>query len=88
MDTAIRTRIIKIGNSQGVCIPKLFLGKLGVGDEVQLELQHERIVIRPVYRARQGWEESFRLMARRDDDKLLDGDVVSANAWDDEEWVW
>ena len=88
MNTAIRTRIVKIGNSQGIRIPKPFLGKTRVGDEVQLEMQPEQIVIRPTHQVRQGWEEQFRIMAERGDDKLLDGDVLVTTTWDDEEWVW
>lgn len=38
-------------------------------------------------RTRAGWDEAFRSMARRGDDRLLDSDVQSSS-WDDSEWEW
>ncbi|MBJ6800324.1 hypothetical protein [Geomonas propionica] len=39
-----------------------------------------------IVRAREGWEEKFRLMAEQGDDNLLDEDFVQTK-WDEEEWV-
>lgn len=88
MTTLVRTRIIRIGNSQGVRIPKVLLDQAQLGDEVELEVGEGQIVIRPVARARQGWEQQFERMAAQGDDVLLDGEVVSTSSWDDEEWEW
>ncbi len=88
MTTHVRTRIVRIGNSQGVRIPKVLLDQAQLGDEVELEVGDEHIVIRPVARARKGWEYQFELMAAQGDDVLLDGEAVLAPAWDDEEWEW
>lgn len=71
MNTIIKTRIIKIGNSQGIRIPRLLLEQVDFGQDVELELQEDRIVIRPTRSARQGWDEQFRLMAQRGDDQML-----------------
>lgn len=84
----MRAQIIRIGNSQGVRIPKPFLEQSGIGREVEIELQGDQIVIRSAQRPRQGWEEAFRLMAKNGDDRLLDGDLVNQSSWDDEEWEW
>jgi antitoxin MazE len=88
MSTIVRTRIVKIGNSQGIRIPKLLLEQTNIGEEVELELRGEQIVIRPAYRARHDWEQAFKTMAQQGDDQLLDGDVIIPTAWDEEEWVW
>jgi antitoxin MazE len=88
METVIKTRIVKIGNSQGVRIPKLLLDQLGFGTEVEITVQQNNLVIRPLHHPRDGWEEQFRAMAARGDDQLLDGDIVSLTTWDDEEWEW
>ena len=88
MSTTVRTRIIKIGNSQGVRIPKLLLEQTGIGKEVELELQQDQIIVRPAHRARHDWEDAFRAMAEQGDDALLDGDVVIPAAWDEQEWEW
>ena len=88
MATVMKTRIIKIGNSQGIRIPKLLLDQTSLGEEVELELQQNQIVIRPAYRARYNWEDEFMAMAEQGDDKLLDGDVLVPAIWDEEEWEW
>ena len=88
MSAAIKTRIIKIGNSQGIRIPKLLLDQTGLGGEVELEPREDHIVIRPTQRARQGWEDQFKKMAELGDDKLLDGDVLLPTTWDEDEWEW
>lgn len=84
----MKTRIVKIGNSQGVRIPKLLLEQSNLGEEVELEAQDDRIIIRSAERPRQGWDEAFRLMAERGDDRLLDGDLTGQARWDEEEWEW
>ena len=68
----IKTRIVRIGNSQGIRIPKLLLDQTDFGSEVELELQENRIVIRSSKSSRYGWEEKFKLMAEQGDDYLLD----------------
>jgi antitoxin MazE len=88
MDPVMKTRIVKIGNSQGIRIPKLLLDQLGFGTEVEVVVQQNQLVIRPLQHPRSGWEDQFRLMAERGDDELLDGDIVSLSSWDDEEWEW
>ena len=88
MPTVVKTRIIKIGNSQGIRIPKLLLEQTNLGEEVELELQRDQIVVRPAHNARHNWEDEFKAMAERGDDKLLDGDVVIPTVWDDKEWEW
>jgi len=84
----MRARIIKIGNSQGIRIPKLFLEQTRLGEEVELEAQDDQIVIRPISYPRQGWDEAFQAMAERGDDQLPDGNLIGQTRWDQEEWEW
>jgi len=88
MPAVVKTRIIKIGNSQGIRIPKLLLDQTGLGKEVELELRGDQIVVRSAYRARHNWEDKFKAMAQQGNDKLLDGDVTTFTAWDEKEWEW
>ncbi len=88
MGMVARTRIVKIGNSQGVRIPKLLLGELELGEEVELAVEEGQLVIRPVHRSRCGWDEAFRQMAERGDDRMLDETAVSLTPWDGDEWEW
>lgn len=84
----MRIRIIKIGNSQGIRIPKPILEQTGLKGEVNLEVQGSQVIIQPVKNPRQGWEEAFRIMAEHGDDQLLDKDLTGRTYWDKEEWQW
>ena len=88
METVVKTRIIRIGNSRGVRLPKLFLEQSHLGDEVELELNDGQIVIRASRSVRAGWSQAFQEMASRGDDELLDRDAVTTSSWDEEEWRW
>jgi antitoxin MazE len=84
----MKTRIVKIGNSQGVRIPKLLLERSNLAEEVELEAQDDRIIIRSTKQPRQDWESVFRAMSERGDDELLDKDLLSQTKWDEDEWQW
>jgi antitoxin MazE len=83
----IKTRIVKIGNSQGIRIPKLLLDQTNFGEEVELEVQDNHIVIRASRLPRYGWEEQFKMMAEQGDDQLLD-EPSQLSSWDEEDWDW
>ena len=84
----MKTRIIRIGNSQGIRIPKLYLQQTGLNEEVELDVQDKEIVIRSVGHPRQGWAEAFQTMAETGDDQLLDKGIVGPSSWDEAEWQW
>ncbi len=81
----MKSAIVKIGNSQGVRIPKVLLEQSGLKGEVTLEVTDGSIVIRPVRRPREGWEAAFAKMAAEGDDRLLD---VNLHDLPDEPWEW
>jgi antitoxin MazE len=83
----MKARIVRIGNSQGIRIPKPLLEQTGLRDEVQLEVKDGELIIRPADRPRQGWEAAFRSMAQAGDDSLL-LDAEGLSSWDEEEWEW
>ncbi len=83
----VRARIVSIGNSQGVRIPKLLLEQTGIQGEVELEVRQDRIIIHALRNARKDWEQAFQEMASNSDDILLDEDSV-ATTWDEQEWIW
>ncbi|HEX8844359.1 MAG TPA: AbrB/MazE/SpoVT family DNA-binding domain-containing protein [Pyrinomonadaceae bacterium] len=84
----MKTRIVKIGNSQGVRIPKLLLERSNLVEEVELEAEDNRIIIRSTKQPRQDWERAFQTMAERGDDALLDKDLLTQTQWDEDEWQW
>jgi antitoxin MazE len=84
----MRARIVKIGNSQGIRIPKPLLDQTGIMDDVELEVEKNQIIIRPISNPRPGWDNAFKEMAENGHDKLMDNIDNIANSWDDEEWQW
>ncbi len=44
----MRTRIVRIGSSQGIYLPERFVEQVGLGSEVELEVRAGEIVITPV----------------------------------------
>ena len=84
----MRARIVKIGNSQGVRIPKPILEQSGITKDVDIEVKNNQIIIRPLLKPRMEWDEAFRKMAENDDDMLIDGDDLISHSWDETEWQW
>ena len=85
----MKTKVIKIGNSRGIRLPKAILRQIGVGDEMNLEVERDRLILKPIRDRRSGWRKAFQNMAFNSDDHLLDGeDTVSQSSWDDDEWIW
>ena len=84
----MRASIVRIGNSQGIRIPKVVLEQTRLHGEVDLEVKDEKIIISPLKKPRQDWDRQFKLMAERGDDKLVDSEVVSLTSFDEEEWEW
>jgi antitoxin MazE len=83
----MRARVVKIGNSQGIRIPKPLLDQTGIVDDVELEVEKNRIIIRPV-NPRSDWDNAFKAMAESGDDTLIDENDGISHSWDDEEWQW
>jgi len=80
--------MIQVGNSKEVLIPKPILEQLALEEEMELSVRGKELVIRPAKRPRSGWEDQFRRMAQRGDDRLLDAEEVSFTKWDEDEWEW
>jgi antitoxin MazE len=82
----MKTAIRRMGNSQGVLIPKPILAQLGLEDEVEMEVENDAIVLRrPQKKAREGWAEASKAVATAEDDALVMGEFGNA---DDAELVW
>ncbi|WP_454726409.1 MULTISPECIES: AbrB/MazE/SpoVT family DNA-binding domain-containing protein [Cupriavidus] len=82
----MKAMIRRMGNSQGVLIPKPILAQLGLEDEVDMSVENDALVIRkPHKRAREGWAEASQAVAAAGDDVLLMGEFANA---DDAEMAW
>ncbi|MDJ0682713.1 MAG: AbrB/MazE/SpoVT family DNA-binding domain-containing protein [Xenococcaceae cyanobacterium MO_167.B52] len=82
----MKTKIITIGNSQGIRIPKAIIEQCGFDNSVEMEVIDGNLVLTPIKNIREGWEESFKEMAANGDDELLIDDAIST--LEDEDWKW
>ena len=94
--TIMRTRIIRIGHSQGIRIPKKLLEQSGLGLEVELEVQDRQIIIRAARHPREGWAESIiRAQAEatpedeeEEEELLRELNAMRPTDFDLYEWEW
>ena len=82
MEVAIR----KMGNSQGVLIPKPILAQVGLEGAADMQVRNGVIEIRPLRRnPREGWAADARRLAEQGDDAPVWPEVANAG---DDELVW
>ena len=84
----MKAEIIRIGNSQGIRLPKTLLQQLGLRGTVELKVTDDRLTIYPHSQSRAKWAEQFKKMAKQGDDKMLDNADAVRNKFDDTEWKW
>jgi len=78
-------KIVRIGNSRGIRIPRSILDRCRIENHVDLAVQGEKIILAPVRKGpREDWEEFARRMGKRGDDALLVPDVFHEEG--DLEW--
>lgn len=77
--------VIKIGNSKGFRLSKTLIEKYNIKDKVELVLEEEYIILKPVTESRKGWEKAFKEMNENGDDQLLFNDVFEDENL--EEWT-
>ncbi|PKO13781.1 MAG: AbrB/MazE/SpoVT family DNA-binding domain-containing protein [Chloroflexi bacterium HGW-Chloroflexi-10] len=86
MNMMIRSKIIKIGNSHGIRIPRVLLEQAGLTDEVEMKVEGNKLIIHSSHLPRQGWEAQFAAMAKNGDDQLMDEAIPTQ--WEEDEWTW
>ena len=68
----MKTTIRKIGNSQGVVIPKPLLAQVGLEGEAEMTVESGALVLRKMARpARAGWAEAAQKVTEHGDDALV-----------------
>jgi antitoxin MazE len=82
----MKTRLVRIGNSRGVRIPKPLIEQAGLTDEVEMGVRDGAIVIQPAATLRSGWADAAKRMRQLDDDLLLD--PPTPTNFDEGEWKW
>jgi antitoxin MazE len=83
---AMKTKLVRIGNSRGVRLPKPLIDQAGLTDEVELQLRGNTIVIAAQKARRSGWAEAARKLHAEGSDHLLD--APTPTKFDEAEWQW
>jgi antitoxin MazE len=82
----MRVQLARIGNSRGVRIPKPLIEQCGLGEEVELRVTAQGLMIAPHRRPRSGWKEAFGQKKPGREGLLLK--EIPPSAFDREEWKW
>lgn len=80
----MKARLVRIGNSRGVRLPKTIIAQAGLTDEVELGVRDGAVVIARATSARSGWADAARQMRQRDEDRLIDASTPTH--FDEKEW--
>jgi antitoxin MazE len=81
----MRAKLVRIGNSRGIRLPKAVIDEVGLGDEVELTVKKGEIVISRVKKVREGWEEDAKHMAEHEKGLIM---PYVPTRFDREEWYW
>ena len=81
----MQAKIIPIGTSKGVRIPKYLLDKYHFDNLVDIDDTGSGLLIRAVSKSRDGWKEAFKKLAQTKDDLLIE---TPSPEWDEDEWEW
>ena len=85
----MKSKLVPIGNSRGLRLPKTLLQQCHLEDEVELQVRDGCLVIRPARAPRAGWDAAFAAMARSGEDQLLDTEQAhTQTAWERRSWKW
>lgn len=71
----MKVPIVPIGNSKGIRLSKTLIEKYDLRDSVELILEEEFLILKPVVNPRAHWKEEFRKMHKSGDDQLHIPDV-------------
>ena len=81
-------RLIRIGNSHGVKIPKSLVRQAGLGGrELEITAGEDGVWIRPLRHRREGWEQALAELGQTGNDEDLLPDL-GASSFDKTEWDW
>jgi len=82
----MKARLVRIGNSRGVRLPKPLIEEAGLTDDVEVRVRAGALIIMSATRPRSGWAEAAKRMRQRGEEGLLD--EPTSTRFDGEEWKW
>ena len=82
----MKTKLVQIGNSRGIRIPKPLIEEARLEDEVDIHVREGSIIITSIAKARIGWAASAKKLHDQKGDSLIDSHT--ATSFDETEWKW
>lgn len=82
---SLELKVVTIGNSRGVRLPKTMLDKYAIRDAVLVEQREDGLLLRSKKDRRLSWEETFKAMARERED-WSDLDATAGDGLEKEPW--
>jgi antitoxin MazE len=83
----MKTKLVAIGDSRGVCLPASLIREAGLQDEVEVSIGEGGLIVRAAGRvARAGWAEA--IAAATEEDLALVLDDLVLTEFDEHEWQW
>jgi antitoxin MazE len=82
----MKARLVRIGNSRGVRLPKTIIAQAGLTEEVELGVRNGTVVISRATTARSGWAAAASQIRQRGEDQLLN--APTPTHFDEKEWEW
>ena len=79
----MKVPIIAIGNSKGLRLSKTILERYNIKDNIELVLEKNRIILKPVDEPRKGWKKAFENIRKHGEDELLIPDVFEDENFDE-----
>jgi len=83
----MKAKLVRVGNSHGLRIAKPLIEQCGLGDTVEVHVENNCLVVSPVRRPRQGWEEAFCAAGAALQNELL-METAEPNELDRKGWQW
>ncbi len=81
--------LVKIGNSQGIRIPKPYIEEANLsGTELKFELVHNGLLVRPITNPRHGWAKSIEEQLAKQKNSVEDSEWLDARLTSDEDLEW
>jgi len=88
----MQVNVVKIGNSKGIRIPKKVLDQCQVDDALELSVENNVIILKPVHRKpREGWAEAIAASHKKYGEEAVDKEWLEADLLGDaevEDWEW
>jgi antitoxin MazE len=84
----MKTKVIQIGNSKGIRIPKSVLDQCGFDEDVRIEVRNKKLIVYSDKKPRKNWDEEFKKRVVSVKDKTLNVFDKVRLSWDNKEWKW